>query len=381
MKASFIFGTRPEAIKLSPVILEFQKDHSVQTHICVTGQHREMLDSVLGVFGIKPDCDLQLMTQNQGMSFFLGRAIESIDGYLAQAAPDLVFVQGDTMTVLGASLAAFLRRIKVVHVEAGLRTGNLQSPFPEEMNRVLTSRVADCHMAPTEAAKSNLLKEGIPERDVYVTGNSGIDALLHVRRMVTQALIKPDVIDKLSIKENQRVVLITSHRRENLGGGLTAICQAIRTLASNFPSTLFVFPVHPNPNVREVVFPLLDHVPNICLTEPLDYFSFVWLMDRSFLILTDSGGIQEEAPSLHRPILVMRDTTERPEGVAAGCAKLVGPNSQAIVEGATILMTDENAYQKMASVENPYGDGRASARILAIAKERFGTQSSGQGAR
>jgi len=367
-RVSVIFGTRPEAIKLSPLILGMRGHDTLEPHVCVTGQHREMLDQVLDVFGVVPDVDLHLMQPNQTLAGLTSRAIEAIDRYLEEYRPDLVLVQGDTTTVFCATLSAFYRHIPVGHVEAGLRTGNMQSPWPEEANRVLVSRLASLHFAPTERSKQNLLYEGVLPETVYVTGNTVIDALLYAVQRVRES---PRAIPGLPASvadpsSGGRLVLITGHRRENFGEGLNAICQAILTLARDFPSVDFVYPVHLNPSVREPVYRLLSGSSNIYLTEPLDYLAFVALMDRATLILTDSGGVQEEAPSLGKPVLVLRDTTERPEALDAGTARLVGTDSRRIVAETRRLLADNAACAAMSAMSNPYGDGQASGRIIAL---------------
>ena len=369
-KISVIFGTRPEAIKLCPVVLALQEDPAFDCKVCVTGQHKEMLYQVLDVFGVKPDIDLQLMRPNQTLGGLTSRAIAAIDEYLAIEKPDIVMVQGDTTTVLAGALSAFYHHIPIAHVEAGLRTGNMQSPWPEEANRVLTTRLAQWHFCPTENNKANLLNEGVSEKDIYVTGNTVIDALLMAKEKVKA---NPPVIDGLPtglIASDERMVLVTGHRRENFGKGFENICTAIRSLAERFPETHFVYPVHLNPNVREPVDRILGHHcgKNVHLIEPQSYLPFVALMNRAYLILTDSGGVQEEAPSLGKPVLVMRDTTERPEAVIAETVKIVGTARYSIEAEATRLLTDEREYVKMKRATNPYGDGKAVQRILEILK-------------
>lgn len=367
-KIAVIFGTRPEAIKLCPVVLKFLGSPEFDCKVCVTGQHREMLQQVLDVFGVRPDKDLALMRPNQTLGGLTSRAIAALDGYLAEEKPDIVMVQGDTTTVLSGALAAFYHHIPVAHVEAGLRTWNLESPWPEEANRVLTTRLAKWHFCPTENNKSNLLKEGVPEGNIYVTGNTVIDALLMAKEMVRK---NPPVIDGLSsdlMRSNDRMVLITGHRRENFGEGFENICNAIRNLAERFPDVHFVYPVHLNPNVRGPVNRILGHHcgKNVHLIEPQSYLPFIALMNRAYLILTDSGGVQEEAPGLGKPVLVMRDTTERPEAVCAGTVKLVGTDMQMIERGVSELMIDGETYKRMAQSVNPYGDGKAVERIIEI---------------
>ena len=365
-RVSIIFGTRPEAIKLCPLVLALREQAGFEPHVCVTGQHRQMLDQVLETFEIVPDVDLNLMQPDQSLAGLTSRAIAAIDAYLQRHNPDLILVQGDTTTVFCAALAAFYRRVAVGHVEAGLRTGNKLSPFPEEINRVLASRLTDLHFAPTETARQNLLREGIAPEGIFVTGNTVIDALLialeKVKRLPPQV---PGLPAELMNGSSRQVVLITGHRRENFGGGFESICCAIEQLAQRFPDTAFVYPVHLNPNVRGPVHALLSGRKNIYLIEPQGYLPFVALMSRSRIILTDSGGVQEEAPSLGKPVLVMRDTTERPEAVQAGTVKLVGTDAQTIVDTATELLTDAGAYDAMSKAINPYGDGRAVQRIVA----------------
>ena len=369
-KISVIFGTRPEAIKLCPVVLALKADPAFDCKVCVTGQHREMLQQVLDVFGVVPDKGLALMRPNQTLGGLTSRAIAAIDEYLNEEKPDIVMVQGDTTTVLCGALAAFYHHIPIAHVEAGLRTGNMQSPWPEEANRVLTTRLAKWHFCPTENNKANLLNEGVSEKDIYVTGNTVIDALLMAKEKVKA---NPPVIDGLPeglMASDKRMVLITGHRRENFGNGFENICMAIRNLAERFPETHFVYPVHLNPNVREPVNRILgNNLNNVKLIEPQPYLPFVWLMNNAYLILTDSGGVQEEAPSLGKPVLVMRDTTERPEAVDAGTVKLIGTVAEDIYREASKLLSDSNEYYKMAAAVNPYGDGNAVERIIEVLRK------------
>jgi UDP-N-acetylglucosamine 2-epimerase (non-hydrolysing) len=353
------------------------KDHpGLEPHVCVTGQHREMLDQVLDVFEVVPDVDLALMLPNQTLSELTARAISAIDAYLTGKKPDMVVVQGDTTTVFCAALCAFYNKIPVGHVEAGLRTWNKYSPFPEEINRVLATQLADLHFTPTNNSRDNLLREGVAPDTIHVTGNTVIDALGLALEKVSS---DPPEIPGLppGIMTNGRpLVLITGHRRESFGDGFRNICLAIDELAHRFPSTEFVYPVHLNPNVREPVFRLLGNMPNIRLIDPLGYLSFVALMNRAKIILTDSGGIQEEAPSLGKPVLVMRDATERPEAVSAGTAKIVGTETVAIVREVACLLSDGESYRKMAQAHNPYGDGRASMRIVDIIEQRIKAKNS-----
>lgn len=364
-KISLIFGTRPEAIKLCPLVLELKKHPEFEAHVCVTGQHREMLDQVLEVFEVTPDVDLKLMQPDQTLASITARAITAIDGYLADYKPDMVIVQGDTTTSFCGALAAFYRRIPVGHVEAGLRTWNKYSPFPEEINRVMTSRIADLHFAPTQWSKENLLKEGVPEDRIFVTGNTVIDALhIAVEKVRENPPDVPGVPRELLNGDTRPMVLITGHRRENFGDGFRNICQAISDLAERFPDTAFVYPVHLNPNVRKPVFDLLSGRANIHLIEPLSYLPFVALMNRSTIVLTDSGGVQEEAPGLGKPVLVTRDTTERPEAVEAGTVKLMGTDREMIFDNVATLLSDKQAYEAMSRAINPYGDGKACPRIV-----------------
>lgn len=371
-KVAVIFGTRPEAIKLCPVVLALQKDPAFDCKVCVTGQHKEMLYQVLDVFGVKPDVDLQLMRPNQTLGGLTSRAIAATDEYLAKEKPDIVMVQGDTTTVLSGALAAFYHHIPIAHVEAGLRTWNLESPWPEEANRQLTTRLAKWHFCPTEINKNNLLREGVSERDIYVTGNTVIDALLLACEKVEK--LRGCEVEKLCglpdgvVDSGRRVVLITGHRRENFGDGFEQICHAIAKCASAFPDVDFVYPVHLNPNVQEPVNRILGHLTrqNVHLIKPLGYLEFVALMTRATFVLTDSGGVQEEAPSIGKPVLVMRNTTERPEAVAAGGVRLVGADAEKIFEGVSELLKDKMMFDKMAQSRSPYGDGHAVERICEV---------------
>ncbi len=385
-RISIIFGTRPEAVKLCPLILAMRDHAGLEPHVCITGQHREMLDQVLEVFGVTPDVDLNLMQRDQTLADLTARAISAVDRYLDQYRPHMVLVQGDTSTVLAASLAAFYRQIKIAHVEAGLRTGNRRSPFPEEINRVLTSRLADYHFAPTEQARNNLLAEGVADDRITVTGNTVVDALqIAARKIRANPPEIPGVSKELCRggKHSRPLVLITVHRRENFGRGLQSICKAINLLADRFPATAFLYPVHLNPKVRQPVFEALGGRENISLIAPLSYLAFVALMDRSTLILTDSGGVQEEASSLGKPVLVMREATDRPEAVEAGTAGLVGTDVKTIVRRVSTLLSDANAYRAMARTvftKSPYGDGQACARILAAIEQTGLSESRAGGA-
>lgn len=364
-KILFFAGTRPEAIKLAPVIQKFREaSDRFKIVICSTGQHREMLAQAFADFDLEPDIDLSVMQPGQSLATLSARLFNAVDGLLEREQPDWIVVQGDTTTVMIASLCAFYRRIKIGHVEAGLRSFDRWAPFPEEINRRVAGLVADLHFAPTRGARENLIREGVSPDDVVVTGNTVIDALLWMAKQVRQTPppLPPSVEQALS--ENRRIVLITGHRRESFGDGFRAICLAIRELARRFSDALFVYPVHLNPNVQKPVYDILGSVPGVDLTDPLTYKPFVRLMDSCTLILTDSGGIQEEGPSLGKPVLVMREVTERPEGVAAGTSRLVGTKTDHIVREVSLLLTDETAYRKMTQVSNPYGDGRAAQRIL-----------------
>lgn len=364
-----VFGTRPEAIKMAPVVHALQNaPDRFESMICVSAQHRTMLDQVLDVFQLKTDHDLDLMTAGQSPAEVTARVLERLPPLLRQIRPDVLLVQGDTMTAFAAAFAAHLERIPSGHVEAGLRTGNRHQPFPEEMNRVLTTRLAAIHFAPTQQARAALLNEGIPAEDIHLTGNTVIDALLQT--------VRPDYTFRsrqlASLDPARRLVLITTHRRESFGAPLRSTCAAIRDLAECYPDLQFVLPVHPNPEVKETVEPLLCDLPGMHLIEPVDYVEFVHLLNRAYLVLTDSGGVQEEAPSLGKPVLVLREVTERPEGVEAGTAVVVGTDRERIVKVASKLLSSREEYQRMANAVNPYGDGRASGRIVAALQERFG---------
>ncbi len=361
-----VFGTRPEAIKLAPLVLGCASQLSeLQSIVCVTSQHREMLRQVLELFNIKPDYDLGIMEEDQDLFDITSKIILKLRSVLEECRPDIVIIQGDTSTAFLAALAAFYMRIPVAHVEAGLRTRDKHNPFPEELNRTFISSIADYHFAPTEQAKKNLLDEQVPEEKIFVTGNTVIDAL--TLTLSIQRKEKPVSQKNFGgIDFGKRILLVTGHRRESFGEGLRNICAGLKKLAENHNDVEIVYPVHLNPNVRKEVMKALKGIPNVHLKEPMDYGKFVYLMDRCYLILTDSGGIQEEAPSLGKPVLVMRNATERPEAVQAGTAILVGTETQAIVEQTERLLEDQTAYKKMASAENPFGDGKATERIIAI---------------
>ncbi|OYD21131.1 non-hydrolyzing UDP-N-acetylglucosamine 2-epimerase [Oceanimonas baumannii] len=366
MKVLTVFGTRPEAIKMAPLALQLAADERFNAKVCVTAQHREMLDQVLDLFELKPDFDLNLMKPGQDLTDVTTGILQGMKNVFAEFKPDIVLVHGDTATTFAATLAAYYQQIPVGHVEAGLRTGNIYSPWPEEGNRKLTGALAEKHFAPTDNSQQNLLNEGINTNRIYVTGNTVIDALLEVvKKLDTNQPLAAELADRFSfLDEHKKMVLVTGHRRESFGGGFERICQALANTAKQHPDVQIVYPVHLNPNVREPVNRLLSEVNNIHLIEPQDYLPFVYLMNRSHIILTDSGGIQEEAPSLGKPVLVMRDTTERPEAVAAGTVKLVGTDTNVITEALNTLLTDKAAYQQMSFAHNPYGDGKACARIM-----------------
>lgn len=370
-----VFGTRPEAIKMAPLVHEFKKHYDCfETLVCVTGQHREMLDQVLDLFQIKPDFDLNIMKPNQDLFDITSRILTGMRDVLAEAQPDVVFVHGDTTTSMASALASFYQQIPVAHVEAGLRTGNIYSPWPEEMNRQITGRIAAYNFAPTLCSKANLLKENVPEESIVVTGNTVIDALRWVvEKMGSDSQLRNRIkhevgslgYDTSRLDVGRRMILITGHRRENFGDGFLNICQAINGLSEMYPNVDFVYPVHLNPNVRRPVLEILGKGNlNVFLIEPLHYFQFVYLMEKSYLILTDSGGVQEEAPSLGKPVLVMRDTTERPEAVESGTVLLVGADRERIVEGVSMLLDNGAIYDKMSKAINPYGDGYACRRIV-----------------
>jgi len=374
-KILLVFGTRPEAIKMAPLVLEFKKHpKDFETVVCVTGQHREMLDQVLQLFQIMPDYDLNIMKPNQDLYDITSRILLGMRDVLREVAPDIVFVHGDTTTSTTVALAAFYQQIPVAHIEAGLRTGNIYSPWPEEMNRLITSKIATYHFAPTPLSKNNLLKENTDEKAIVVTGNTVIDALQWVTQKITtdetlSTTIQYELLklgyDVTRLTEGRKLVLITGHRRENFGDGFLHICHAIKELAERYPHIDFVYPMHLNPNVRKPVLDVLgENTSNVFLIEPLQYLPFVFLMNHSYLILTDSGGVQEEAPGLGKPVLVMRNTTERPEAVDAGTVKLVGTDKERIKQHVIQLVEDANLYNEMSQAQNPYGDGLACERIV-----------------
>ena len=370
-KILLVFGTRPEAIKMAPLVKALQKDtEHFETCVCVTAQHRQMLDQVLEVFGITPEYDLNIMAPNQDLYDITAKVLLGLREVLKDFRPDTVLVHGDTTTSMAASLAAFYMQIPVGHVEAGLRTYNMLSPWPEEMNRQVTDRICTYYFAPTEQSKVNLLQENIDAKKIFITGNTVIDALLMAVDIIsTTAGVKEKMAKELQEKGytvgDREYILVTGHRRENFGDGFLHICKAIKELAALHPEMDIVYPVHLNPNVQKPVYELLSGLSNVYLISPLDYLPFIYAMQHSTLLLTDSGGVQEEAPSLGKPVLVMRDTTERPEAVEAGTVKLVGTNAEAIVSNVTALLLDKEMYKRMSETHNPYGDGQACERIIA----------------
>lgn len=381
-KIMLVFGTRPEAIKMAPLVKEFEKyPNDFQTIVCVTGQHREMLDQVLNLFEIKPHYDLNIMKQGQDLYDVTARVLVGMRDVLKEAQPDVVLVHGDTTTSTAAALAAFYQQIPVGHVEAGLRTHNIYSPWPEEMNRLITGRIATYHFSPTQLSRQNLLKENVSDDSIIVTGNSVIDALYWVvEKIKNDEALNNELKEVLTnagydinrLNDGRKLVLITGHRRENFGDGFISMCTAIKDLTNKYPNVDFVYPMHLNPNVRKPIHEVfgedLSDLGNMFFIEPLEYLSFVYLMEKSTIVLTDSGGIQEEAPGLGKPVLVMRDTTERPEALEAGTVKLVGTNYDKIVSEVSALLEDENYYEKMSKAVNPYGDGLACGRIVNFVK-------------
>ncbi|ORJ25636.1 non-hydrolyzing UDP-N-acetylglucosamine 2-epimerase [Rouxiella badensis] len=371
MKVLTIFGTRPEAIKMAPLVHALAQDYAFDSKVCVTAQHRQMLDQVLGLFSIKPDYDLDIMKPGQDLTEITSRILLGLKPVLEDFKPDVVLVHGDTTTALTASLAAFYQQIPIGHVEAGLRTGDMLSPWPEEGNRRLTGHLAKWHFAPTALSRSNLMREGIDAQDIIVTGNTVIDALLWVRNLLNQSPeLRADVARRYDfISPQKKLILVTGHRRESFGDGFERICSALAEIARQHADAQILYPVHLNPQVREPVNRILQGIDNVILIEPQDYLPFVYLMDSAYLILTDSGGIQEEAPSLGKPVLVMRETTERPEAIEAGTVKLVGTHTASIVSEVSNLLNDADAYQRMSRAHNPYGDGSACDQILAALKK------------
>lgn len=369
-KNLIIFGTRPEAIKMAPLVKEFQKHSEFETKVCVTAQHREMLDQVLTFFNIIPDYDLNLMKPNQNLYSLTADIITDMKDVLDDFKPDFIYIHGDTTTTMAASIAGFYSGAKICHVEAGLRTHNKRSPFPEEINRQVTGRIADYHFAPTEQSKENLVSENVTEEDIMITGNTVIDALLYSSDRVNT--LQNNEIDALKniVDVNKKLILVTGHRRENHGQGFINICEALKEIANANSDVQIIYPVHLNPNVKGPVYDILSEIKNIQLIDPLAYPAFVWLMTQSYMIITDSGGVQEEAPSLGKPVLVMRDTTERPEAVMAGTVILVGTDKNRIISEAQSLLSDIERYQNMSALHNPYGDGKACERIIEFIKSK-----------
>jgi UDP-N-acetylglucosamine 2-epimerase (non-hydrolysing) len=375
-KVLLVFGTRPEAIKMAPLVKIFEKETSIESKVCVTAQHREMLDQVLDIFDITPDYDLNLMKPGQDLYDITSNVLLGMKNVLEDFKPDIVLVHGDTTTTFAASLSAFYQKIKVGHIEAGLRTNNLYSPFPEEANRQLTGVLVNYHFAPTETSKNNLIKENKNPKNIIVTGNTVIDALfLALNKIENDKILKEKIKKDIELKFNNQFsilnsqfILVTGHRRENFGDGFINICEALKTIAINNPKIHIVYPVHLNPNVQNPVKEILSDTSNVHLIDPLQYESFIYMMSKSYFIITDSGGVQEEAPSLGKPVLVMRDTTERPEAVKAETVKLVGINKEKIIKEAQKLIDDEKEYKKMSKAHNPYGDGKACQRIVEFIK-------------
>lgn len=371
MKILIVFGTRPEAIKMAPIIKAFEKYSEFDVSVCVTAQHRQMLDQVLSIFEIKPKYDLDLMRPGQTLTDISVNVLKGMEDILNIDKPDWVLVHGDTTTSFVTSLACYYKKIKIAHVEAGLRTSSIYSPWPEEGNRQLTARLANLHLAPTNESKNNLIRENISDKDIFVTGNSVIDALLLISKKIdeSEALQKKLDNEFPYLDQSKKIILVTGHRRENFGDGFERICRALRDLAAN-PDLQIVYPVHMNPSVQEPVNRILKNISNIHLISPQEYLPFIYLMKKSYLILTDSGGIQEEAPSLGKPVLVMRDTTERPEAVVAGTVRMVGTDYDAIMKETKLLISNAIEYEKMSIQHNPYGDGMASERIVEIFKKK-----------
>lgn len=368
IKNLIVFGTRPEAIKMAPLVKAFQKDDAFETKVCVTAQHREMLDQVLEFFDIRPDFDLDLMKPNQNLFTLTADIITGLKPVLEEFKPDYVYVHGDTTTTMASSIASFYSGAQVCHVEAGLRTHNKRSPFPEEINRQIAGRICDYHFAPTEASRQNLLNENISDSHVLVTGNTVIDALFESSERVKD-LNNPEINSlKKVLEADKKLILVTGHRRENHGQGFINICEALKEIAISNPDVQIIYPVHLNPNVKKPVYEILSDVANIKLIDPLAYPAFVWLMNEAYLIITDSGGVQEEAPSLGKPVLVMRDTTERPEAVDAGTVILVGTDKNKIISEGQDLLNNTDRYQAMSALHNPYGDGKACERIVEFIK-------------
>jgi UDP-N-acetylglucosamine 2-epimerase (non-hydrolysing) len=373
-KVLLVFGTRPEAIKMAPLVKAFENEPTIKSKVCVTAQHREMLDQVLDMFDIKPDYDLNIMKPGQDLFDVTSNVLLGLKDVLNDFNPDIVLVHGDTTTTSASSLAAFYSKVKVGHVEAGLRTGDLYSPWPEEANRQITGVLANYHFAPTTTSQDNLLRENKDPKNIIVTGNTVIDALfLALDKIEKNETLKNQIVEKINteykLSDDKKIILVTGHRRENHGQGFINICEALKTIAVNNPDIDIVYPVHLNPNVQKPVNEILSDISNVYLINPLQYESFIYLMNKSYFIITDSGGVQEEAPSLGKPVLVMRDTTERPEALEAGTVKLVGTNPKIIIDEAQKLLDNEEEYERMSKSHNPYGDGKACERIVEFIKE------------
>ncbi|WP_434654863.1 non-hydrolyzing UDP-N-acetylglucosamine 2-epimerase [Thermoanaerobacterium thermosaccharolyticum] len=369
LKVMPIFGTRPEAIKMAPLVKELESASDIETVVCVTAQHRDMLDQVLRLFNIDPKYDLDVMKKNQSLSAITSSVLKGLDEVLEKEKPDLILVHGDTTTTFVSALSAFYKKIKVGHVEAGLRSYDKWFPYPEEINRKLTGVLADLHFAPTQTAKDNLLREGVCEKDIFVTGNTVIDAMKYTVK--DNYVFRDDRLNNVDY-ENKRVIVVTAHRRENWGEPIENICNALRKIAINIKDTYIIYPVHKNPIVRDTVFSILDDIENVLLLDPIDTDEMHNLLKRCYMVMTDSGGLQEEVPSLGKPVLVLRDVTERPEAVKAGTVKIIGTDFDRVYSEAKLLLTDKNEYDRMANAVNPYGDGNASRRIVTAIKYVFG---------
>lgn len=369
LKVMPIFGTRPEAIKMAPLVKELESASDIETVVCVTAQHRDMLDQVLRLFNIDPKYDLDVMKKNQSLSAITSSVLKGLDEVLEKEKPDLILVHGDTTTTFVSALSAFYKKIKVGHIEAGLRSHDKWFPYPEEINRKLTGVLADLHFAPTQTAKDNLLREGVCDKDIFVTGNTVIDAMKYTVK--DNYVFRDDRLNNIDY-ENKRVIVVTAHRRENWGEPIENVCNALRKIAINIKDTYIIYPVHKNPIVRDAVFSILDDIENVLLLDPIDTDEMHNLLKRCYMVMTDSGGLQEEVPSLGKPVLVLRDVTERPEAVKAGTVKIIGTDFDRVYSEAKLLLTDKNEYDRMANAVNPYGDGNASRRIVTAIKYAFG---------
>lgn len=369
-KVLLVFGTRPEAIKMAPVVLALKREHEFSVQVCVTGQHREMLDQVIKLFGITPDYDLNIMRDDQTLTGIMCSILNGIEPILENFRPDIVLVHGDTTTSFAVAMAAYFKKIKIGHIEAGLRTGNLYSPWPEEGNRKLTASITDIHFAPTADSKSNLTSEGVGEESIFVTGNTVVDALHHGLAILAEdKVFERDTVQKYEfINFSKRIILVTGHRRENIGEGIMNLCETLIEVSKNFGDVEIVFPVHMNPRVKEPIYKMMSGIKDVHLLDALNYKEFLYFMNKSYCIVTDSGGIQEEAPSLGKPVVITRDTTERPEAIKSGSAVLVGQSKEKLFKTLVTLLENKDAYQVMATANNPFGDGHASERIMKILK-------------